>query len=189
MEVYDNRVPVEFGRFTGGVVDAQIKTPQGTNKVEVKRSFNSSNLTQQKMPPRVTEAWEEGEPGYSARWKKHFSSINADVKLSDETAALLAFSRRESEIQRTGKVLDRTSGIPNGKTTRLVATDHSDQVDNVFAKFHRRWGQGLDTNLTLKYADRQEHLVDNFLPILHGPISKKLMASAWMPHRCWMLAS
>lgn len=162
VEVYDNRVPVEFGRFTGGVVDAQIKTPQGTNKVEVKRSFNSSNLTQQKMPPRVTEAWEEGEPGYSARWKKHFSSINADVKLSDETAALLAFSRRESEIQRTGKVLDRTSGIPNGKTTRLVATDHSDQVDNVFAKFHRRWGQGLDTNLTLKYADRQEHLVDNF---------------------------
>lgn len=164
VQVYDNRVPVEFGRFTGGVVDAQIKTPQGTNKITVKRSFNSSNLTQQEMPDasKVIDAWEAGEPGYSARWKKHFSSINADVKLTEETAALLAFSRRDSQITRTGKVLDRSSGIPNGKTTRLVTTDQSDHVDNLFAKLHRHWGDGLETSLTLKYADRQEDLVDNF---------------------------
>lgn len=164
VEVYDSRVPVEFGRFTGGVVDARIKTPLGTNRVSVKRSFNSSNLTQQKMPDAasVVEAWEAGEPGYSARWKKHFSSVNADIRVTDDTAALLALSRRHSAITRTSKVLDRSSGIPNGKTTQLVATDQSDQVDNLLAKFHTAWGQGLVTDLTLKYADRQEDLVDNF---------------------------
>lgn len=162
VEVYDSRVPVEFGHFTGGVVDARIKTPQGINKIVVKRSFNSSNLTQQKMPPKVSAAWEAGEPGYSAVWKKHFSSINADLRISESTAALFSFSRRESEIQRTGKVLDRSSGIPNGKTTRLVSTDQNDQVDNMFAKFHKDFSGGLEANVTFKYADRQESLVDNF---------------------------
>lgn len=164
IEVHDNRVPVEFGHFTGGVVNARIKTPQGTNKIAVKRTFNSSNLTQQKMPDaaKVMEAWEAGEPGYSKQWKKHFSSVNADLKVSEDSAALLSFSRRESEITRTSKVLDRASGIPNGKTTRLTSSDNSDQVDNLLAKLHTHWGRGLETNLTLKYADRQEALVDNF---------------------------
>lgn len=162
VEVYDSRVPVEFGHFTGGVVDARIKTPIGSNRIAVKRSFNSANLTQQKMPEKVIDAWQAGEPGYSAEWKKHFSSMNADLRMTEDTAALLSFSRRESDIQRTGKVLDRDSGIPNGKTTRLTTTDQKDQVDNLFAKFHTNWGQGLESNLTVKYADRQEDLVDNF---------------------------
>lgn len=162
VEVYDSRVPVEFGHFTGGVVDARIKTPTGSNRIAVKRSFNSSNLTQQKMPEKAMDAWQAGEPGYSAEWKKHFSSIHADLRVTEDTAALLSFSRRESEIQRTGKVLDRDAGIPNGKTTRLTTTGQRDQVDNLFAKLHTHWGQGLETHLTAKYADRQEHLVDNF---------------------------
>ena len=162
VEVYDSRVPVEFGHFTGGVVDARIKTPTGANRLAVKRSFNSSNLTQQTMPEKAQEAWQAGEPGYSAQWKKHFSSIQADVRMTQDTAALLSFSRRESEIQRTSKVLDRGAGIANGNTTRLTTADQDDQVDNLFAKFHTHWGQGLETNLTLKYADRQEDLVDNF---------------------------
>ncbi|HEY4663783.1 MAG TPA: TonB-dependent receptor [Comamonas sp.] len=164
VEVHDSRVPVEFGHFTGGVVDTKIKTPQGRNRIAVKRSFNSSHLTQQRMPDadKVTEAWTAGEPGYSAVWKKHFSSVQTDWRLSAATTALFSFSRRTSEIERTSKVLDRSSGTPNGKTTQLTQSDHNDTVDNLFAKFHTHWGNDLETNLLLKYADRQEDLVDNF---------------------------
>lgn len=64
VRVYDSRVPVEFGKFQGGVVDARIKTPVGSNTFSIKQSFNSSNLTQQQMPERVMEDWANGEPGF-----------------------------------------------------------------------------------------------------------------------------
>lgn len=159
VEVYDSKVPVEFGHFTGGVVDAKIKTPNGNNSWKVKRSFNSSNLTQQQMPEGVEDKWLAGEPGYSAQWKKHFSSVVGDVAFTEDTAALLSFSRRTSEIRRTGLEMDRSASQPNGKATQKVARDQSDQVDNVMAKLHTNWGGGTRSNVTLKYADRQEDLV------------------------------
>lgn len=159
VEVYDSKVPVEFGHFTGGVVDAKIKTPQGRNAWSVKRSFNSSNLTQQQMPEGIEKKWTAGGPGYSAEWKKHFSSIVGDVAVTQDSAALLSFSRRTSEITRTGLELDHSAEKPNGKTTQSVARDQSDQVDNLMVKLSTNWGGGTRSNLTLKYADRQEDLV------------------------------
>lgn len=140
VEVYDSKVPVEFGRFTGGVADAKIRTPQGSNTWKAKRSFNSSNLTQQQMPEGVEDKWQAGGPGYSAEWKKHFSSIVGDVELTQDTAALLSFSRRTSEITRTGLEMDRSAVQPNGKTTQKVARDQADQVDNLMAKLSTNWG-------------------------------------------------
>lgn len=69
VQVYDSRVPVEFGKFQGGVVDARIKTPTGSNKISIKHSFNSSNLTQQQVPNVDEEEWRNGEPGFSSVWK------------------------------------------------------------------------------------------------------------------------
>lgn len=159
VEVYDSKVPVEFGHFTGGVVDAKIKTPRGSNTWRAKRSFNSSNLTQQHMPAGVEPQWQAGGPGYSATWVKHFSSIVGDVALTQDSAALLSFSRRTSAIRRTGLEMDRSAAQPNGKATQKIARDQSDQVDNLMAKLSTNWGGGTRTNLTLKYADRQEDLV------------------------------
>lgn len=159
--MYDSRVPVEFGKFQGGVVDARIKTPVGSNTISLKRSFNSSNLTQQQMPEGLLEDWSNGEPGFSSVWKKHFTSMHGDFRLSQDTTALISLSRRESQIQRQTKVLDLTAPIPNGKTSKLEMRDSKDQVDNLMAKLHTNWGGGTSSNLLLKYSDRQENLVSN----------------------------
>lgn len=161
VQVYDSRVPVEFGKFLGGVVDARIKTPVGSNTISLKRSFNSSNLTQQQMPEGLLEDWSNGEPGFSSVWKKHFTSMHGDFRLSQDTTALISLSRRESQIQRQTKVLDLTAPIPNGKTNRLEMRDSKDQVDNLMAKLHTNWGGGTSSNLLLKYSERQENLVSN----------------------------
>ena len=161
VRIYDSRVPVEFGKFQGGVVDARIKTPVGSNTFSLKQSFNSSNLTQQQMPERMLEDWANGEPGYSSVWKKHFTSMQGDFKLTEDTSALLSFSRRESKIQRQAKVLDPSAGVANGKATLLQTNDESDTVDNLMGKLHTNWGGGTQTNVLLKYADRQEDLVSN----------------------------
>ena len=161
VQVYDSRVPVEFGKFQGGVVDARIKTPTGSNKISIKRSFNSSNLTQQQVPNVDEEEWRNGEPGYSSVWKKHFTSMNGDFRLTEDTTALVSLSRRESQIQRQAKVLDHSTPILNGKNSTLEMRDSKDQVDNLMAKLHTNWGGGTSTNLLLKYSDRQENLASN----------------------------
>lgn len=161
VQVYDSRVPVEFGKFQGGVVDARIKTPVGSNKISIKRSFNSSNLTQQQMPEGMLEKWSNGEPGFSSVWKKHFTSMNGDFRLTDDTTALLSLSRRESQIQRQAKVLDHSAAILNGNNSMLEMRDSKDSVDNLMAKLHTNWGGGTSSNLLLKYSDRQENLVSN----------------------------
>lgn len=161
VQVHDSRVPVEFGKFQGGVVDARIKTPTGSNKISIKRSFNSSNLTQQQVPDVDQEKWRNGLPGFSSVWKKHFTSMNGDFRLTDDTTALIALSRRESQIQRQAMVLDPSAPIPNGKSSSLEMRNSKDTVDNLMAKLHTNWGGGTSTNLLLKYSDRQENLVSN----------------------------
>ncbi|MDI9853650.1 TonB-dependent receptor plug domain-containing protein [Comamonas sp. 17RB] len=161
VRVFDNRIPVEYGSFQGGVIDARIRTPKGTNTVKIKRSFNSSNLTQQEMPEGVVEDWENGEPGYSSVWKKHFTSMQGDFRLTQDSNALVSFSRRESQIQRQSKVLDRSVAVPNGKAYTLDMHDEKDQVDDLLAKLHTNWGGGTTSNLLLKYSNRQEDLVSN----------------------------
>ncbi|QXZ11173.1 TonB-dependent receptor plug domain-containing protein [Comamonas sp. Y33R10-2] len=161
VKVYDSRVPVEFGKFQGGVVDARIKTPTGSNKISIKRSFNSSNLTQQQVPDLDQEEWRNGEPGYSSAWKKHFTSMNGDFRLTEDTTALISLSRRESQIQRQARVLDPSAPILNGKNSTQEMRDSKDTVDNLMAKLHTNWGGGTSSSLLLKYSDRQENQVAN----------------------------
>lgn len=161
--VHDSRVPVQFGRFTGGVVDARIKSPEGSNRVGLRYRFNSSGLTEQKIADRLLSDALEGEPGHSAIWKKHFTSAWADMRLSQDSALLVNMSRRQSNIARVGKVLNQpASGIANGNTTALETRSQADRVDNLMAKLHTRWSQATTTALTLKRADRSERLVSNF---------------------------
>ena len=156
VQVYDNRVPVEFGKFQGGVVDARIKTPTGSNKISIKRSFNSSNLTQQQVPDVDQEEWRNGEPGFSSVWKKHFTSMSGDFRLTQDTTALISLSRRESQIQRQAKVLDHSAPILNGKNSTVEMRDTKDTVDNLMAKLRTNWGGGTSSNLLLKYSDRRK---------------------------------
>lgn len=162
VRVYDSMIPVEFGRFTGGVVDARIRNPRGTNSVALTYRQNGSNLTEQRIAPAANEDWQNGEPGYAAIWRKRFVSGQADVRLTDRTTALLSLSHRESLIRRQQMVLDRSSeGPPSGKNTVLRANDEADRVDNLLAKLRTEWGGGTESSMLLKWSDRQEQLVSN----------------------------
>lgn len=165
VDVYDNRVPVEFGGFTGGVIDAKIKNPTGSGVWKVKQSFNSSNLTQQELSEDSRQDfvnnWESGSTGLSSEWKKNFSSLTGDFSLSDNVKALFSFSRRNSEISRTQRVLDPSVPEISSKDQLVsVKTSNTDVVDNLFSKFHTRI-DGADLSLMLKYANRVEEVVSN----------------------------
>lgn len=151
--VLDSSIPVEYGRFTGGVVDAKVRDPKGNNSFRADFSYNSSGLTSQKIAPEQKKKFEAGGPGFSPSWTKRFSSAMVDVGVSDDTAALISLSRRESMI-------DRSMPVLHNKEFANVHNRSQDRVDNVFAKVHTRWGASTDSALTFKYADRREDLVD-----------------------------
>lgn len=152
--VLDSSIPVEYGRFTGGVVDAKVRDPKGDNSFRADFSYNSSGLTSQTVPEEQKKKFGAGEPGFTPAWTKRFSSAMLDVGMTDNTAALINVSRRESGIDRTMRVLHE-------KEFTDVNTNSKDRVDNVFAKVHTRWSASTDSALTFKYADRREDLVDS----------------------------
>lgn len=152
--VLDSSIPVDYGRFTGGVVDARVRNPQGDNSVRFDFSYNSSGLTAQKIAPEQKKNFEAGKPGFSPVWTKRFTSAMLDVGWTQDTAALIHLSRRQSTIDRSMRV--RHDTVFTDLKTRSI-----DRVDNGFVKIHTRWSADTDSALTLKYADRREDLVDS----------------------------
>ena len=49
VRVYDSFVPAEYGRFTGGVVDARLRRYSGENHLSLDYRWNTSKMTQQKV--------------------------------------------------------------------------------------------------------------------------------------------
>lgn len=165
VEVYDNRVPVEFGGFTGGVVNSKIKKPTGNGVWKLKRSFNSSSLTEQNIgkisSSNFSTDFENGKEGFSSEWKKNFSSLSGDFSLVEGINGLISFSRRQSEVARVQSVVDPSVQSLVKKTDlRSVRTINSDSVDNFLAKINANI-DGANIGVSFKYAERVEEMVRN----------------------------
>ena len=69
VRVYDSFVPAEYGRFTGGVVDARLRRYSGENHLSLDYRWNTSKMTQQKVAEGEEASWAQGKPGYAPEWK------------------------------------------------------------------------------------------------------------------------
>lgn len=165
IEVLDNRISVEYGGFTGGVVNAEIKNPMGTNKISYKTSFNSSKITEQRLDTygKSEQNWLAGVPGKSAEWRKGFSSISADINLFQDTNALFAFSRRESKISRDYLTISGLNYAAGTFATEKKRGIHGDVVDNFLVKVSSKLKPGLNSDFVIKMADRQEEVVSSLV--------------------------
>ncbi|OZI53521.1 TonB-dependent receptor [Bordetella genomosp. 5] len=155
VRVLDNTIPVEYGHFTGGVIDAKLRRPSGENHLAVDYRWNTSKMTRQNVSEGDQEAWGQGEPGYAPEWKKRFYTAVGDIALGSDTGAILSMSRRESTIQRF------RMGEQNGQA-QAFQEGYDDRVDNFLGKFSTRLSSDTVTDLVLKYSDRRESLVSNF---------------------------
>ncbi|OZI70723.1 TonB-dependent receptor plug domain-containing protein [Bordetella genomosp. 12] len=152
VRVFDSGIPVEYGAFTGGVVDASLRRPSGGNHIEAGYRWNSSNLTRQRVPDYDLEKWTQGEPGFSPTWRKRFYTVTTDLSLGENSGAILGVSRRESRIGRY-----RLGAMDN---LDLIERDnYADRVDNILADFSHTLDARTVFDLNVKHANRREHLV------------------------------
>ncbi|CUJ97884.1 Outer membrane receptor for ferric coprogen and ferric-rhodotorulic acid [Achromobacter sp. 2789STDY5608615] len=152
VRVYDNSIPVEYGRFTGGVVDARLRRFSGENHLKLDYRWNTSNMTQQRVAQGDASKWAQGRPGYSPIWQKRFYTAVGDIAFNDKAGAVLTLSHRQSDITRANMGVDDAGQPLPGQAT------YRDRIDNFLGKFSLRAGADTVIDLALKYSDRSETL-------------------------------
>jgi hypothetical protein len=156
VRVHDSFVPVEYGRFTGGVVDARLRRFSGDNRLSLDYRWNTSKMTRQEVAEGEENSWAQGKPGYSPEWKKRFYSAVGDIAFNEKSGAVLALSRRESDITRWNMGVDEQGQPMPGQET------YKDRIDNFLGKFSVHASAETTADVTLKYSDRSETLASDF---------------------------
>ena len=154
VRVYDSFVPAEYGRFTGGVVDARLRRYSGENHLSLDYRWNTSKMTQQKVAEGEEASWAQGKPGYAPEWKA------------------LLLRRGGSGFQRKvrrgpGGIASpiRHHALEHGRGRQGPAAARPGQLsrpDRQFpGQFSVRASARTTADLVLKYSDRKETLVSN----------------------------
>ena len=98
--VYDNNVPVEFGGFTGGVIDTQTRSWSGENHFKVFTRATEKGWGEMVFDPKLAgETGNASHPGQiQADYEKRTLGFTGEFGLSDSTGIVIGYTRRESKI-------------------------------------------------------------------------------------------
>ncbi|MBC9145538.1 Plug domain-containing protein, partial [Escherichia coli] len=106
--LYDSFVPVEFGRFNGGVIDAKIKRFNADDsKVKLGYRTTRSDWLTSHIDENNKSAFNQGSSGstyYSPDFKKNFYTLSFNQELADNFGVTAGLSRRQSDITRADYV-------------------------------------------------------------------------------------
>ena len=122
VRVYDSFVPAEYGRFTGGVVDARLRRYSGENHLSLDYRWNTSKMTQQKVAEGEEASWAQASLA-TRRNGKSASTRRGGSGFQRKSGAVLAVSRRQSDITRWNMGVDgRASRCPARTTIATKST-------------------------------------------------------------------
>ena len=100
--VYDHNIPVNFGGFTGGVVDASTRSWRGENHFSVFGRMTKSGWSQMHTDPTLhvdSGDSDISKPGqFQTDFEKRTYGFNAEFGLTDDLGIVMGYSRRESKI-------------------------------------------------------------------------------------------
>ncbi|MCW7556282.1 TonB-dependent receptor plug domain-containing protein [Endozoicomonas gorgoniicola] len=102
LTVYDSNIPVEFGGFTGGVVDATSRSWQGDTRGSVYIRQTKSSWNQTHVDRNLKFNSENNDLSNPARFQPEYSKmnygLNYEMGITDDLGVVLSLSRRESKI-------------------------------------------------------------------------------------------
>lgn len=129
--LYDSFVPVEFGRFNGGVIDAKIKRFNADDsKVKLGYRTTRSDWLTSHIDENNKSAFNQGSSGstyYSPDFKKNFYTLSFNQELADNFGVTAGLSRRQSDITRADYVSN--DGIVAGRA------QYKNVIDTALSKF------------------------------------------------------
>ena len=145
VRVFDSNVPVEFGQFNGGVVDAKLRKFSGDDKLKISFRTSRDNWTKEHINSRDRESYEAGGNGstkvYSPNFTKYFYTISGDKQLTDTLGFTVGFSHRESNMNRYSQ----------GNQNIKIRHENTDQINTFLTKLTWLATDTATHNLVIKY--------------------------------------
>ena len=100
LTVYDSNIPARFGGFTGGVVDAETRSPYNEFAGQVSIRTTRDSWTKFHIDPgRKDEFYHSTDQQLQPRFKKYDLGLEFDVPINDEMALLAAYKRIQSDLE------------------------------------------------------------------------------------------
>ncbi|MDO4937429.1 MAG: hypothetical protein Q4E62_05895 [Sutterellaceae bacterium] len=164
--VYDHNIPVEFGGFTGGVVDAQTRSWSGENHISIFGRMTGSNWSHIITDPNLNVSSSDGDISHPAQFQNEFRKktygFNAEWGLTENLGVVVGYSRRESKIPTVQIPTTRVTLIPDNEwgglqevITETVPGGTQTQErtsDNFFAKATLYVSPETEANLSFAYS-------------------------------------
>lgn len=149
--VYDSNIPVNYGGFTGGVVDAKVKHYSGKDETDLSFRSTGSSWTALKLDPSERERFYRAIPnGFEAafqpKYRKSFYQASIARKLG-KLGLVLGVSRRDSYFNQARLI------HPNGDRDFQKQRYRS---DNVLATLNYQWDTHRTLELDWRYSNYDE---------------------------------
>lgn len=173
--LYDSFVPVEFGRFNGGVIDAKIKRFNADDS-SVKLGYRTtrSDWLTSHIDENNKSAFNQGSSGstyYSPDFKKNFYTLSFNQELADNFGVTAGLSRRQSDITRADYVSN--DGIVAGRA------QYKNVIDTALSKFTWFASDRFTHDLTLKYTGSSRDYNTSTFPQSDREMGNKSYGLAW----------
>lgn len=173
--LYDSFVPVEFGRFNGGVIDAKIKRFNADDS-SVKLGYRTtrSDWLTSHIDENNKSAFNQGSSGstyYSPDFKKNFYTLSFNQELADNFGVTAGLSRRQSDITRADYVSN--DGIVAGRA------QYKNVIDTALSKFTWFASDRFTHDLTLKYTGSSRDYNTSTFPESDREMGNKSYGLAW----------
>ncbi len=94
----DANVSAEYGRFTGGALDIQTRSPQRAWGTSATVSYTSDALTSFKISKASREGIDEGDMPSQPSFEKWRYGASLDAPISQDVGLLLAYNRSRSQV-------------------------------------------------------------------------------------------
>ena len=166
--VYDANVPVEFGGFTGGVVETTSRSWQGATSANVYYRQTDSAWNKAHVDDKLN--FDSNNNGISnpARFQpdytKHSYGISFETGITDDLGFIASFSRRASSIPMAnagGKSVIMVGPTLSGFEYQDSIKDQTRVSDNAFAKLTWYAAPRTTANLSMAFSQYESGLFMN----------------------------
>ncbi|WP_175404959.1 TonB-dependent receptor [Marinomonas sp. FW-1] len=147
VKVYSSNIPVEYGGFMGGVIDARLKRYDGEDSVSIKYGLSKDAWEKFHFDEKEAEEFygaDSIDGAYTPEYKKQNYSITALKSLSDKVGSTLTISRKTSEFRQQYE----------NRADEVKSIYYNDTIDNMMARIDAKLNDRVDLGFSLRYSNR-----------------------------------
>lgn len=141
--VMDSNISAEYGGFTGGVVDANLKSYEGENKVAIRYGMQRDEWEKFHITEDDISTADKYRGVYTPDYEKENFKINVQQALTDEVGMTLGISRRHSNF---AQEYENDADIQQ-------YIRYNDEINSVLSRLTAPVG-GFDAGLSVRYTNR-----------------------------------